>query len=56
MIWFIWWLEALLPAEVRKSAVWRGLTEPRGTAELLLVILIAFIVALLVSGRRVVVQ
>ena len=53
---FFWWLDALVLPQVRKSSLWRALTNQHGTVELLLVILIAFVIALLVTGRRVVVQ
>jgi hypothetical protein len=52
----LWWLEALVLPQVRKSSLWRAVAKQGGTVELLLVILIAFVVALIVTGRRVVVQ
>jgi hypothetical protein len=56
MLTSLWWLDVLVMPTVRKSSLWRALTNPQGSVDLLLVVLLAFVLALIVTGRRVIVQ
>ena len=49
------WLEALVLA-LHGSGLRRAFPGQRGQTELFLILLIAFVIALLITGRRVVVQ